>query len=1052
MVRLFSMLSKSEGRRKRKPLCVESLEPRTLLTSFYVNGVGGDVQDGSPEAPFATINQGIEAALQNPGGDEVVILPKSTGPYTTPIAIVPGYSDLQVQGFSVFNGDLTIRGGGDSPDDVVIDTSFGDGIYVDAPIGVTVQNLTINQSGRHGILYRSQQPLTVENVQITNHTNYTGIIVQGSELTVRDSTLVNNLQGIWGGIGTIGGTNTPTNAPGNLTVVDSVSRNNVRDGVFLRDITGVATFTNFSASQNPRHGIWVTESAAVEFAGGTYSGNGFAGLNIVNTGSVSVHDLTASGNGRNGIVSTLNQSLEVNGVTLEGNGTTAVSYNPGGGGMHVRPGSATPITVSNSVIRGNRNWGNAGGIEFWGPQTDFMANAIISNSILEDNATLLDGSNGRGQGGAIASIGNTHLTLISSTIQGNAAYSGGGVFLSGFNSINDTFAGLTLIDSTIADNQSTSEGGGITQRTGQTEFHGSTISGNSGAAGGVWMTSWGGVISNTTISGNHGGAYGGAYVTSRNALSVVNSTVTDNFGFLVGGIHSTGNSAEFLNTIVAQNGLTSSEGFPMAFQESDLTGAIRSLGHNIFGEVENVTISSDRVTGPGPHSTDIFGTVLNPANAMLGPLADNGGPTLTHGLQPQSPGINGGVSTVLVPATDQRGYARAGQADIGAVENQAPVGVADSAITDEDTPVNIDVLLNDFERDGETFSVVQVQDATGGTALVNDDGTILFTPNANFNGLATFSYVLEDAAGLRSVTPVSITVVPVNDAPVAQDDFVVLDEDTLARIGVLGNDADIDGDVLSVNNIVTQPTHGNVQINDDGTITYTPIANFHGTDSFVYQIADGQGGFASATVSVVVDSVNDAPVASVDSATTTEDMAVTVSVTANDTDIDGDTLTVSGITTEPANGAVEIVGDGQIVYTPDVDFSGTDSFVYEITDGNGGTSTAVVTVTVISRQQQMNTLKAQVQQLLDSRVISSRQARTLQGYLKFGKDAARTISSLNQFQAEVQQLIDSQTLSSTIGQMLIADAEKLKQSVSIFASSGGGGGGGGGKGGGKGRK
>ena len=219
---------------------------------------------------------------------------------------------------------------------------------------------------------------------------------------------------------------------------------------------------------------------------------------------------------------------------------------------------------------------------------------------------------------------------------------------------------------------------------------------------------------------------------------------------------------------------------------------------------------------------------------------------------------------------------------------------------------------------------------------------------------------------------------------------------------------------------------------------------------YVYQIADGQGGFASATVSVVVDSVNDAPVASVDSATTTEDMAVTVSVTANDTDIDGDTLTVSGITTEPANGAVEIVGDGQIVYTPDVDFSGTDSFVYEITDGNGGTSTAVVTVTVISRQQQMNTLKAQVQQLLDSRVISSRQARTLQGYLKFGKDAARTISSLNQFQAEVQQLIDSQTLSSTIGQMLIADAEKLKQSVSIFASSGGGGGGG--KGGGKGRK
>lgn len=145
------MFPESDGRRKRKSFRVESLESRTLLSTFYVNGVNGNVQDGSAEAPFSTIRQGIEAALQNPGDDEVVILPRATAPYTTPIAIVPGYSELQIQGYTVFNGDLTIRGGGDSPDDVVIDTSFGDGIYVDAPIGVTIRNLTINQSGRHGV-------------------------------------------------------------------------------------------------------------------------------------------------------------------------------------------------------------------------------------------------------------------------------------------------------------------------------------------------------------------------------------------------------------------------------------------------------------------------------------------------------------------------------------------------------------------------------------------------------------------------------------------------------------------------------------------------------------------------------------------------------------------------------------------------------------------------------------------------------------------------------------------------------------------------------------
>ena len=113
-----------------------------------MNGINGNVQDGSPEAPFYTVREGIKAALHNPGDDEVVILPRATAPYITPIAIVPGFSDLQVPGYSVFNGDLTIRGGGDSPDDVVIDTSVGDGICVDAPIGVTIKNLINSKQAR----------------------------------------------------------------------------------------------------------------------------------------------------------------------------------------------------------------------------------------------------------------------------------------------------------------------------------------------------------------------------------------------------------------------------------------------------------------------------------------------------------------------------------------------------------------------------------------------------------------------------------------------------------------------------------------------------------------------------------------------------------------------------------------------------------------------------------------------------------------------------------------------------------------------------------------
>lgn len=1044
MRRLRSLFLSHSGRRARRTVQTETLESRTLLATFYVNGLNGNEQDGSAAAPFATIRQGVEAALQNPGDDEVVLLPTAAGPYTTPVAIVPGFSDIQIQGYSVFNGNLTIRGGGDSPDDVVIDTSFGDGIYVDAPIAVTISNLTVNQSGRHGILYRSQQPLIVDNVIVTNHTNLTGIIVQGADITVRNTVLANNYQGIWGGIGTVAGTGASTPAPGTVRVENTVSRNNTANGAFMRDATGPVTFTNFSASQNAFHGLWVNASASLNVQGGAFTRNTLSGISVENTVVVSISGSTSSDNGRNGIVSTLNRSLSVDGVTLERNGTLDVAYNPGGGGLHVRPGSATPITISNSLIRGNRNWGNAGGIEFWGPQDNFMANAIISNTTVENNATLRDGMNGRGFGGGIASVGNTNLTVTGSTITGNASYTGGGIYVQGYISINNAFAGLTLIDSSVSNNQSTIDGGGITQRTGTTQIERSTIAQNTGPAG-LYLTSWGGLIANTTISGNSGGAYGGAFLTSRNPLSIVNSTITNNSGFVVGGVSSTGSSVQFLNSIVAQNGLSSSEGFPVPFTESDLSGAIRSLGHNIFGEVNNVTITSDRVTGPGPHSTDIFGTVSNPANALLGPLASNGGPTFTHALLPGSPAINGGTSTstIAIPGSDQRGFARAGLTDIGAFENQAPVGIADSATTDEDTPVTINVLANDFERDGEAFTLVAVQGAQGGTAVVNQDSTVLFTPDANFNGVASFSYVLRDAAGLETVTLVVITVVPVNDAPVAQDDFIIIDEDILAQIGILANDSDVDGDTVSVDSILQQPAHGTIQINSNGTISYTPLANFHGTDSFTYRISDGKGGFDEATVSIVVNSVNDAPVAVADSGSTTEDMAITLAVTTNDSDIDGDTVAVSRIVTTPANGAVTINSAGQLVYTPKVDFSGTDSFVYEISDGNGGTRTASVTITVISRQAQMTALKARVQQLLDTGVITSRQGRTLQGYLVFSKDPAQTVNSLTQFQAEVQRLISSQTLSSTIGQSLIADAERLKRSVSIFANTGGGGGGGG---------
>ena len=171
-----------------------------------------------------------------------------------------------------------------------------------------------------------------------------------------------------------------------------------------------------------------------------------------------------------------------------------------------------------------------------------------------------------------------------------------------------------------------------------------------------------------------------------------------------------------------------------------------------------------------------------------------------------------------------------------------------------------------------------------------------------------------------------------NDLPVANDDAATTSEGSAIVIAVLANDTDVDGDTLSVS-AVTQGSNGSVG-NNGSTVSYTPNANFNGTDSFTYAVDDGAGGTATATVTVTVTAVNNPPVAADDSATTNEDTAVTISVLANDTDVDGPTLTVSTVS-GAANGAIANNGT-DVTYTPNANFNGTDSFTYTVSDGAGG--------------------------------------------------------------------------------------------------------------------
>ncbi len=189
-----------------------------------------------------------------------------------------------------------------------------------------------------------------------------------------------------------------------------------------------------------------------------------------------------------------------------------------------------------------------------------------------------------------------------------------------------------------------------------------------------------------------------------------------------------------------------------------------------------------------------------------------------------------------------------------------------------------------------------------------------------------------------------MTAAGANTNPSAADDAATTPEDAAVGISPLTNDTDADGDTLTIHS-VTQPANGTVVDNGDGTITYTPDPNYSGTDNFTYTISDGNGGTATATVTVNVTPVNDAPVAIDDAAFTGPGTPVVIPVLGNDTDADGDPLTVASATA-PTNGTVTINPDGTITYTPNTGYSGIDTFTYVVSDGNGSTSTATVTVEV----------------------------------------------------------------------------------------------------------
>jgi len=280
--------------------------------------------------------------------------------------------------------------------------------------------------------------------------------------------------------------------------------------------------------------------------------------------------------------------------------------------------------------------------------------------------------------------------------------------------------------------------------------------------------------------------------------------------------------------------------------------------------------------------------------------------------------------------------------------NHAPVANPDTASAQAGQPVIINVLANDTDADADVLNVISTTVAGTDTAQINGDKTISYTPSAASTLTPrTFSYTVSDGKGGISVGQVTVTV---NNPPVAVADSANTSLGASVTVNVAGNDSDPNGNPLTVT-AVTQPAGGSVSIVTTGAqagkaVFVTP--NVTGVLTFTYTLSDGQGGTAVGTVTVnVAAPANRVPLAVNDTATTTGLAPVIISVLNNDSDPDGDALTVTAVT-QPAAGTVVISQVGKAVtFTPNANSSiATQSFNYTISDGRGGTATASVSVKV----------------------------------------------------------------------------------------------------------
>jgi VCBS repeat-containing protein len=367
-------------------------------------------------------------------------------------------------------------------------------------------------------------------------------------------------------------------------------------------------------------------------------------------------------------------------------------------------------------------------------------------------------------------------------------------------------------------------------------------------------------------------------------------------------------------------------------------------------------------------------------------------------------GFEGAVPVVSYTISDGTASDSANLNILVDAANDPPVAVDDVVRGQEDQPVSFDPRTNDVDPEGEPLTITEVNGQpivvntpititdpvsgeTVGSMNLNPDGTLTFTPVANYNNSVPLpvAYTVLDPDGETATATININIAPVNDAPVDPNDTNTVVEDTPlvvpAASGLLGGSSDPDGDSLTITGFtvpgvtgtqapgtpVTIPGVGVVTIDADGGYSFVPEPNFNGSIPVItYTVSDGNGGTDTSTLALTLTPVNDAPVDPDDVNTVTEDTPLTVDAASGllngATDVEGSALSVSGFTVPgltgtqaigvpvaiPGVGSITINSDGSYSFTPLPNFDGAIPVItYTVSDGNGGTDTSTLTLTMV---------------------------------------------------------------------------------------------------------